>query len=66
MVSNPAIIFNNVDFPHPEGPNKTKKLPSSISKLIFLNTSVDPKFFDKSSIFNVFIVILSLLLKLIL
>ena len=46
IVSNPAIMFNKVDFPHPEGPKRTKKLPSSISKLIFLKTSVDPKFFN--------------------
>ena len=36
MVSSPAIIFNNVDLPHPEGPKSTRKLPSSISKFIFL------------------------------
>ena len=65
-VCSPAIMFKSVDFPQPEGPKSTKKFPSSISKLIFFRTSVEPKFFDKFSIFNVFIFILSLLLKLIL
>ena len=30
--SRPAIIRNNVDLPHPEGPRRTTKLPSSISR----------------------------------
>ena len=38
--SRPAIVFNKVDFPQPEGPSKTKKSPSSISKLMPFKTSV--------------------------
>ena len=44
IVSRPAIIFNKVDFPHPDGPKSTKKFPSSISRLIFFKTSVLPNF----------------------
>ena len=38
--SRPAIVFNKVDFPHPDGPSKTKKSPSFISKFIPFKTSV--------------------------
>ena len=29
------MILSSVDLPHPAGPKRTKKLPSSISRLIF-------------------------------
>ena len=34
--SKPEMIFKIVDFPHPEGPSKTKISPSSTEKLISL------------------------------
>ena len=52
------MVFNNVDFPHPDGPNKTRKSPSLISKLIPFKTSVDPKFLLMSFIFK-FAILLS-------
>ena len=39
-VSNPAIILNKVVFPHPDGPNKVVNLPSSITILHGLVTSL--------------------------
>src|SRR5580698_9673868 len=40
MGSSPAIIRNNVDFPHPEGPTNTTNSPSSISRSTFLTATV--------------------------
>ena len=65
-VSNPAIVFKSVDFPHPDGPSKTKKYPFFISKLIPFKTSVDPKCLFNLLIFKVASIILSLILLLIL
>ena len=52
MEFNPAIILNNVDFPHPEGPKITQNSLSSISKLILrrVNFSRPSYFFPKSLI----------------
>ena len=41
--SKPATIRRILDFPHPEGPTKTKNSLSAISKLTLL-TAVDPPF----------------------
>ena len=38
----PAIHFIIVVFPHPEGPNKTKKFPESISTENFVTASIAP------------------------
>lgn len=37
--SSPAIIFNIVDFPHPEGPKRTKKSSRSKENEMFCTTS---------------------------
>ena len=44
IFSNPAIQFNNVDFPHPDGPTRTKNSP--LFKLMFMsfNTLTFPNF----------------------
>jgi hypothetical protein len=39
MSSNPAIIRNAVDFPHPDGPTKIMNSPSPISRSTFLTAS---------------------------
>src|SRR5580704_5238562 len=41
--SSPAIIRNRVDFPHPEGPTKTVKDPSSTARSMPWITSSDWK-----------------------
>ena len=40
ILSNPAIILNNVDLPHPEGPTKTRNFPLSTFKSTPWITSV--------------------------
>ena len=43
--SNPAIIRNKVDFPHPDGPTITMNSPSSTSKSMPCMTLTLPKDF---------------------
>src|SRR6266480_5083 len=40
--SSPAMMFNSVDFPHPDGPSRTVNSPLSIERSIPLRTSTDP------------------------
>ena len=42
IFSNPAIILNKVDFPHPEGPNNTKNSSFSTLRLNLLITLLSP------------------------
>ena len=40
---NPAMIFNKVDFPHPEGPRTQMNSPFSIFKLTFWRAVTSPR-----------------------
>ena len=60
IFSKPAIQFNRVDFPHPEGPTKTRKSPLSILIFMSFKTEIFPKFLLTSFIFKIDDIILSL------
>src|SRR5215813_4062934 len=43
IVSRPAIMFNRVDLPHPDGPTRMRNSPSGASMLMPFNTWTGPK-----------------------
>src|SRR6187549_1243129 len=52
--SNPATIFNSVDFPQPLGPRRVKKAPSAISRSIFFRMQIgSPERLEK--LFEIFL-----------
>src|SRR5690349_2106634 len=45
--SSPAIVLSKVDLPQPEGPTRTRKPPSSMSRSMPFRIFVEPKDFSR-------------------